>query len=105
MFSFFQKTPKVQVDQPERVETVQERRAEGRRNVYADVIAVSERERDTKRGIVLDMSRRGARLRLEYGDRLVEGMIVKIPRYGISVPATVRWSNRQDIGVEFKTDR
>ncbi|MEM1086332.1 MAG: PilZ domain-containing protein [Pseudomonadota bacterium] len=80
---------------------IEDRRARGRRNIYADVITRSDGGRGLKRGIALDLSARGARIRLEHGDTLVDGMHLRIPRYGITVPAKVRWSNRQDIGVEF----
>ena len=78
-----------------------ERRALPRKATYADVIAVSEGGGTQKRGIVLDLSDQGARLRLEYSDGLLDGMIVKIARYGVTRPAIVRWRTRMDVGVEF----
>lgn len=101
MFGFFRKSKEPVSETQQDVIEIDDRRAEGRRNVYADVMAKSDGGRDVKRGIVLDLSAHGARLRLEHGDTMVDGMLVRIPRYGITVPAKVRWSNRQDIGVEF----
>lgn len=101
MFGLFRKSKQVESDAPSNEIEIDDRRAEGRRNVYADVMTKTDGGRNAKRGIVLDLSARGARLRLEHGDTLVDGMLVRIPRYGITVPAKVRWSNRQDIGVEF----
>lgn len=101
MFGLFRKSKQVEPDGPSNEIEIDDRRAEGRRNVYADVMTKTDGGRNVKRGIVLDLSARGARLRLEHGDTLVDGMLVRIPRYGITVPAKVRWSNRQDIGVEF----
>lgn len=101
MFGFFRKSKEPNSEAQQDVIEIDDRRSEGRRNVYADVMTKSDGGRDVKRGIVLDLSAHGARLRLEHGDRLVDGMLVRIPRYGITVPAKVRWSNRRDIGVEF----
>lgn len=101
MFEFFRKSKQTTTYTEAAAVDMEERRREGRRNVYADIMARSDGGRQTKRGIVLDLSAHGARLRLEHGDMLVDGMLVRIPRYGITVPARVRWSSRQDIGVEF----
>lgn len=102
MFSFFRKSKPTEAETESGMIEIDDRRSEGRRNVYADVMAKTDGGRDVKRGIVLDLSAHGARLRLEHGDTLVDGMLVRIPRYGITVPAKVRWSSRQDIGVEFE---
>ena len=78
-----------------------ERRAHERTPTYADALAVSEGGGTQKRGIVLDLTDHGARLRLEYSDGLLDGMIIKIARYGVTRPAIVRWRTRMDVGVEF----
>jgi len=78
-----------------------ERRAAERENTYADVVAVSGMGHQRKQGIVLDLSAKGARLRFMNGDSLIDGMVIKIPRYGITRAAATRWRTRTDIGIEF----
>ncbi|MEL8054769.1 MAG: PilZ domain-containing protein [Pseudomonadota bacterium] len=103
MFGLFRKTKKTAQTPADELIEIEDRRSEGRRNIYADVMAKSDAGRSIKRGIALDLSPHGARIRLEHGDTFVDGMHLRIPRYGITVPAKVRWFNRQDIGVEFTT--
>jgi hypothetical protein len=78
-----------------------ERRAKGRANTYADMVAISGNGHNRRRGIVLDLSETGARVRLEAGDNLVDGMTVKIGRYSITRKAVTRWRTRTDLGIEF----
>jgi hypothetical protein len=92
------KNPVIEID-PE-PETVERRRAE-RNDTYADVVAKSNKGRVLKRGIVLDLSASGARLRFENGDSLLDGMIVNIARYGVKRRSRMRWRTRTDVGVEF----
>ncbi|MEM1390088.1 MAG: PilZ domain-containing protein [Pseudomonadota bacterium] len=101
MLNLFRRSKSAAQTSREDLIEIDDRRVEGRRNVYADVVVKSDVKRALKRGVVLDLSAHGARIRLEYGDRFVDGMHVQIPRYSITVPAEVRWSNGQDIGVEF----
>jgi len=102
MFGWFKKSGpeavKVDLSTPEES---QERRAVERRNTYADIVAVSDGGRNKKRGIVLDLSDTGARVRLEGGDKIVDGMTLKIPRYGITCQAEARWTRHNDIGIVF----
>lgn|GEM_PF-2680536 len=81
-----------------------DRRAVPRNNVYADVVAKSNKGRFLKRGIALDLSSHGARLRFENGDSLLDGMTVNISRYGIKRRGKMRWRTRTDVGVEFVED-
>ncbi|MEM8617855.1 MAG: hypothetical protein AAGF20_13090 [Pseudomonadota bacterium] len=78
-----------------------ERRRQARQNTYADVTAASPNGHNKKRGIVLDLSDEGARLRFEFGDGMADGMVLKIPRYRVEKTAIVRWRTRTDVGVEF----
>lgn len=81
--------------------TPQERRSVERVDTYADVVAQSNSGRFLKKGIALDMSANGARLRFENGDSLLDGMVVNIARYGVKRRGTMRWRTRTDVGVEF----
>ena len=78
-----------------------ERRASDRNDTYADAIALTEKGRFLKKGIALDLSANGSRLRFENGDSLGDGMVVSIARYGIKRRARMRWRTRTDVGVEF----
>ena len=78
-----------------------ERRSTQRQDTYADIAAVSATGTNRKRGIVLDLSDSGARIRFEYGDGMIDGMLIKIARYGIIKSANVRWRTRTDVGIEF----
>ncbi|MEL6858194.1 MAG: PilZ domain-containing protein [Pseudomonadota bacterium] len=78
-----------------------ERRRAERRDVYADAVALSNNGRVLKKGIALDLSSNGTRLRFENGDSLIDGMVVNIARYGIKRRARMRWRTRTDIGLEF----
>jgi len=82
-----------------------DRRSAKRQNTYADIVAVSANGANRKRGIVLDLSDTGARIRFEYGDGMVDGMLIKIARYGIVKPASVRWRTRTDVGITFSPDQ
>lgn len=79
----------------------EDRRAAERADTYADVVAKSNSGRFLKKGIALDLSANGARLRFENGDSLLDGMQVSIARYGIKRRGKMRWRTRTDIGVEF----
>lgn len=85
------------IPEPEQVD----RRAAERRDTYADVVAKSNSGRFLKKGIALDLSANGARLRFENGDSLLDGMQVSIARYGIKRRGRMRWRTRTDVGVEF----
>lgn len=85
------------VEEPEQVE----RRKAERSDTYADVVAKSNSGRFLKKGIALDLSADGARLRFENGDSLLDGMEVNIARYGIKRRGRMRWRTRTDVGVEF----
>ena len=78
-----------------------ERRGTDRSDTYADVVAKSNNGRFLKRGIALDLSSNGARLRFENGDSLLDGMVVNIARYGIKRRGRMRWRTRTDVGIEF----
>ncbi len=78
-----------------------ERRVAERNDTYADVVAKSNSGRFLKRGIALDVSANGARLRFENGDSLLDGMVVNISRYGIKRRGRMRWRTRTDVGIEF----
>ncbi|MEM9841364.1 MAG: PilZ domain-containing protein [Pseudomonadota bacterium] len=78
-----------------------ERRRSNRRDVYADAVAISNSGRFLKKGIALDLSSDGTRLRFENGDSLLDGMTVNIARYGIKRRARMCWRTRTDVGVEF----
>ena len=100
MFGWFsrEKNPEETIE----VETEEvERRRSDRRDVYADVVAMSNAGRFLKKGIALDLSRDGTRVRFQNSDSLLDGMVVKISRYGIKRKARMRWRTRTDVGVEF----
>lgn len=104
MFGWFKsKNKQVEIDRTVAVAASEqtERRAKGRANTYADMVAISGNGHNRRRGIVLDLSETGARVRLEAGDNIVDGMIVKIGRYGITRKAVARWKTRTDVGIEF----
>ena len=94
----FSKNPVAEpIEGPEQTE----RRAADRSDTYADVVAKSNSGRFLKKGVVLDLSANGARLRFENGDSLLDGMQVNIARYGINRRGKMRWRTRTDVGVEF----
>lgn len=103
MFGLFRKKKNVEESDTSELEW-QDRRDTERRNVYADAVAISNNGRFLKKGIALDLSANGSRLRFENGDSLVDGMVVSIARYGIKRPARMRWRTRTDVGVEFIED-
>lgn len=103
MFGLFQKKKIIEESGASDLEW-QERRGADRRNVYADAVAISNNGRFLKKGIALDLSANGSRLRFENGDSLVDGMVVSIARYGIKRPARMRWRTRTDVGIEFIED-
>jgi len=82
------------------LEQVERRRSE-RRDVYADVVAMSNAGRYLNKGIALDLSRDGTRIRFQNSDSLLDGMVVNISRYGIKRKARMRWRTRTDVGIEF----
>ena len=101
MFNWLKKQDDSVLEAAPQAAEMPERRAATRENTYADVVAMSETGGYKRRGIVLDLSDTGARVRLEAGDTLVDGMTVKIPRYGIARKAETRWKTRMDVGLEF----
>ena len=103
MFGWFKRAddPVIEVvEEPEMVE----RRSAQRNDTYADVVAKSNSGRFLKRGIALDLSANGARLRFENGDSLLDGMVVNISRYGVKRRGKMRWRTKTDVGVEFIND-
>ncbi|MEL7231848.1 MAG: hypothetical protein AAGJ85_04995, partial [Pseudomonadota bacterium] len=74
MFGLFRRSKETDQTPRDGLIEIEDRRTQGRRNIYADVIARSDGGRGLKRGIALDLSARGARIRLEHGDTLVDGM-------------------------------
>lgn len=100
MFGWFEREKIPEITTDETTDMVERRRSE-RRDVYADVVAMSDAGRFLKKGIALDLSRDGTRVRFQNSDSLLDGMIVNISRYGIKRRARMRWRTRTDIGVEF----
>ncbi len=100
MFGWF-KGKKEEIIEPVQEPEQQERRGTDRADTYADVVAKSNSGRFLKKGIALDLSANGARLRFENGDSLLDGMQVNIARYGIKRRGRMRWRTRTDVGVEF----
>lgn len=92
------KTP---VDTHEDELEMAERRRADRQDVYADAVAMSNNGRVLKKGVALDLSSNGTRLRFENGDSLLDGMVVSIARYGIKRRGVMRWRTRTDVGIEF----
>lgn len=77
-------------------------RREDRQSVYAEAILIS-RSGVEKRGILMDMSEHGARMRFVSADGLLPGDMVKVRALlkafrGIGV---VRWKDKTDIGIQF----
>ena len=103
MFGLFRRN-KGQGDTVEVATEPVERRASERRDTYADAVALSDTGHFLKKGIALDLSANGSRLRFENGDNLNHGLVVSIARYGIKRRARLRWRTRTDIGVEFLDD-
>lgn len=100
MFGLFknkQKQADADLAEPEFVE----RRRSERSNVFADAVAISNNGQFRKKGVALDLSPNGSRIRFENGDSLVDGMEVKIARYGLKRRARMRWRTRTDVGIEF----
>lgn len=100
MFRWFNRGQKPEDTTEVEPESVERRRSD-RRDVYADVVALSNAGRILKQGIALDLSRDGTRVRFQNSDSLLDGMVVSISRYGIKRKARMRWRTRTDIGVEF----
>ena len=100
MFGWLRRGEEPEVTIEEDLKSV-ERRSSDRSDIYADVVAVSNGGRFLKKGIALDLSPTGSRLRFENGDSLLDGMIVKISRYGIKRTARMCWRTRTDVGIEF----
>ncbi|MBO6688499.1 MAG: hypothetical protein NXH70_16560 [Hyphomonas sp.] len=100
MFGWFKRAEEPEIGVEEEVDNV-ERRVAPRNDTYADVVAKSNSGRFLKRGIALDLSANGARLRFENGDSLLDGMVVNISRYGVTKRGKMRWRTRTDVGVEF----
>ena len=103
MFGWFKRAKEPEIEVEEEAEAV-ERRIAPRNATYADVVAKSNSGRFLKKGIALDLSASGARLRFENGDSLLDGMEVNIARYGIKRRGRMRWRTRTDVGVEFLED-
>lgn len=103
MFDWFKRAKEPEIGVEEEAEIVERRVAE-RNDTYADVVAKSNSGRFLKRGIALDLSANGARLRFENGDSLLDGMIVNISRYGVKRRGRMRWRTRTDVGIEFIND-
>ncbi|MEL8054770.1 MAG: PilZ domain-containing protein [Pseudomonadota bacterium] len=77
-------------------------RREDRQSAYAEAILIS-RSGIEKRGILMDMSEHGARMRFVSSDGLLPGDMVKVRALlksfrGIGV---VRWKDKTDIGIQF----
>lgn len=100
MFGWINRGKSSEVTTDVEPETV-ERRSSDRRDIYADVVAMSNKGRILKQGIALDLSRDGTRVRFQNSDSLLDGMILSISRYGIKRKARMRWRTRTDVGVEF----
>lgn len=100
MFGWFEREKIPEITEDEASDMVERRRSE-RRDVYADVVTMSDGGRFLKKGIALDLSRDGTRVRFQNSDSLLDGMIVSISRYGIKRRARMRWRTRTDVGVEF----
>ena len=100
MFGLFRRNKAAEDTPVVEPEQVERRRAE-RSDVYADAVAISNSGRYLKKGIALDLSAEGTRLRFENGDSLLDGMVVNIARYGIKRRARMRWRTRTDVGIEF----
>ncbi|MCR9080431.1 MAG: PilZ domain-containing protein [Hyphomonadaceae bacterium] len=103
MFDWFKRAKEPEIGVEEEAEIVERRVAE-RNDTYADVVAKSNSGRFLKRGIALDLSANGARLRFENGDSLLDGMVVNISRYGVKRRGRMRWRTRTDVGIEFIND-
>ena len=73
MFGWF-KGKKEEIIEPVQEPEQQERRGTDRADTYADVVAKSNSGRFLKKGIALDLSANGARLRFENGDSLLDGV-------------------------------
>ena len=71
-----------------------------RRDTFADMKLQTSSGRDLK-GIVLDVSQTGARLRFVAADSLTEMVRIDVPRLNLRKRARVRWKTRTDVGVEF----
>ena len=100
MFGLFGRN-KQSKDIEEVIEEPVERRSSERNDTYADAVALTAKGQFLKKGIALDLSANGSRLRFENGDSLNDGMVVSIARYGIKRRARMRWRTRTDVGVEF----
>lgn len=71
-----------------------------RTDTFADA-TIRTPEGQAKKGVVLDISPCGARLRFVATESLGENISVRIPRLQLQRKARIRWATRTDIGVEF----
>lgn len=83
------------------IEELLPRRAE-REAVYAEAILIS-RSGVEKRGIIMDLSETGVRMRFVSADGLLPGDMVKVKAILKSFRGigTIRWKDKTDIGIEI----
>lgn len=98
----FKRTPKDdETSQEDLIEELVPRRAE-REAIYAEANLIS-RSGVEKRGIIMDLSETGLRMRFVSADGLLPGDMVKIRASLKSFRGigTIRWKDKTDIGVEI----
>lgn len=74
-----------------------------RENAYAEAIVQTQHGQE-KRGVLIDISETGARIRFVSADGLVEGDMVRVlvTLKRIKRVGTIRWKDKTDVGVRFK---
>lgn len=102
ILKWFSKTPDAPVPEEEEVDPRVEREAE-RENAYSEAI-VQTRHGQEKRGVLIDISETGARIRFVSADGVVVDDVIRVlvPLKRIKRVATIRWKDKTDIGVRFR---
>lgn len=102
ILDWIRKTPAEPVPEVEEESTLIEREAE-RQNAYAEAI-VQTRHGQEKRGVLIDISDTGARIRFVSADGVVPDDMIRVivPLKRIKRVAMIKWKDKTDIGVKFR---
>lgn len=105
ILKWFSKTPEAPAPEEEEIDPPMERESV-RENAYAEAIVQTQHGQE-KRGVLIDVSETGARIRFVSADGVMPGdtirIIVSLKR--IKRVGTIRWKDKTDIGVRFRENR
>lgn len=92
-------TPSEDVDTEIRPDIVRQTR---RKPTFAEAVLLTAYG-SAKKGVVLDVSTKGAKVRFVSTDGIIEGskMRLKIPRRNLSKIGRIAWKDQTDIGLDF----